>query len=201
MAEFYTVSHSNITNLSQLNLFGINNIDYQNEVKDILSVDDIKRKLTELYPNGISNHGLMYLSTQLPFYTDGNGRSWVHNTGHTESLFELVRQLKFPDRPSRFTSFFGCETVDEAKKFNEKYREGKGVIHKVSTQSYFKADMSLLLNGGSIIGGYKFAEMYWKGEAGSNPFWEILMSGPVKILECIDSLNDVTNGSHLTKTF
>lgn len=186
MAEFYTVSHSN---LSQLTLFGIDNIQYQNEILEVLSINDIKNKLKELYPNGISNHGLMYLSTQLPYRKDDQNRHWIPNTEHMESLFELVRLWKFADKPSRFSSFFGCETLNEAKIFRDKFRAGKGCIYKVSANSFFKADMSLLLSGGSIIGGYYYAERYWNGESSGEPFWEILMSSPIKVIECIDVQN------------
>jgi hypothetical protein len=46
--------------------------------------------------------------------------------------------------------------------------------------------MSLLLSGGNIIGGYNYAERYWKGESSGNPFWKVLMSGPIRIIECVD---------------
>ncbi len=103
-----------------------------------------------------------------------------------ESTFELVRLWRFPDKPSRFISFYGCETFEEAQTFKQNYRGGNGFIFKVSAESYFKADMSLLMTGASVITNYFFEEKYWKGESGKNPFWEVLMRGPVTILSKVE---------------
>lgn len=172
--------------MSELSLWGENNIDFNNEIEDVFSINDLKMKLSELYPQGISNHGIQYLCGRFPYRQDSSGVHWLPDMTAIESTFELVRLWKFSDKPSRFTSFYGCETIEEAKSFNQKYRGNKGFIFKVFSDSYFKADMSLLMTGASVIANYSFAEKYWKGESGINPFWEILMPGPIKILEHIN---------------
>jgi len=186
MAEFYTVSQTSFSNLSEITLWGENNINFNNEIEDIFSTNDIKRKLSELYPQGISNHGIQYLCGRFPYQQDSLGLHWIPDMTAIESIFELVRLWKFPENPSRFTSLYGCESIEAAESFKQNYRSGKGFIFKVSADSYFKADMSLLMTGASVIASYFFAEKYWRGESGEHPFWEILMSGSVKILECVD---------------
>lgn len=186
MAEFYTISQTKFHNSSEFSLWGENNIDFNNEIEDIFSKNDIKRKLLELYPQGISNHGIQYLCGRFPYRQDSSGVHWLPDMTAVESIFELVRLWKFPDKPSRFTSSYGCETIEEAKLFRENYRGSKGFIFKISTDSYFKADMSLLMTGASVIASYFFAEKYWRGESGENPFWEILIGSPVRIIECVD---------------
>lgn len=66
MAEFYTVSHTDLSNLSELSLLSENNIDFNNEIEDVFSKSEIKGKLSELYTSGISNHGLQYLCGRFP---------------------------------------------------------------------------------------------------------------------------------------
>lgn len=46
-----------------------------------------------------------------------------------------------------------------------------------------RADMNLLRQGGSIIGIQIMAEKYWNGIESQNPFLEVLMGTPIKIIE------------------
>ncbi|MCG2609168.1 hypothetical protein LZZ98_11660 [Acinetobacter sp. SM34] len=46
--------------------------------------------------------------------------------------------------------------------------------------------MNLLRQAGSVIGLKVTANKYWGGQSTENPFWEVLMESPVKILEAVN---------------
>lgn len=56
----------------------------------------LEKALEELYPDGLSRHGISYL-------VDPDKRMYINT--NIEQIFELYRQLYFPDKPSRFQSF------------------------------------------------------------------------------------------------
>lgn len=185
MNEFYTVSRGDISNLKHLTLFEHDDSKPIYEVTNLFSMDDARTVLKMLYPLGISNHGAQYLYDRLYYVKDSYGRDYVSNTPLIESTFELVRLWKHPNKPSRFSSFFGCLTIEDAITFKQKFCQGKGDIYKVSSKEYFKADMTLLYTAASIPGNYYLADKYWNGGASLNPFWEVLMSNPVNIISKI----------------
>lgn len=137
----------------------------------------------ELFPEGVSTHGERY---------------FLRNTSRPnelspsiELLFEYVRRANFPHRPSRFQCMFGFETPNDTVKFREQFGNNQGVIWEISVEQYFKANMSLLRFGDSILLYSYFANKYWAGEAGSdpNPFWEILLIPPIKVIRKISEEN------------
>ena len=180
MHEFYTVAINDISNLGELNLFDSKNFMIY-KTDGFFSDVEAREKIAELYPNGISHHGRQYLHDQYHYVYDEKNTAFINHHAMIEITFELVRQAKFKDKPSRFESTFGCETLEEALKFRAERRNSNCKIYKVSTDSYFKADMSLL-SMGTIPGNMILAEKYWSGKSSLNPFWEILLSAPVKIL-------------------
>jgi hypothetical protein len=154
------------------------------EVKDLFTQDDAKNLIDNLYPNGISQHGRQYLFDKYVWLYDQYQNSYVSYLQILEITFELVRLWRHTDKPSRFTSLFGCLTFEDALKLKTERFTNSGDIYKVSTDNYFKADMNLLLTA-TIPGNILMAEKYWTGQQGPNPFWEILMNAPVKIIEKI----------------
>jgi hypothetical protein len=147
--------------------------------------EDAVGKINSLYPNGLSWHGQNAFFDQY-YYEQVDGRSYVLRQPMLELSYELVRLSHFSDLPSRFTSFYACESLADAQHFRTKHCEGQGVIHRVSCEQYFRFDMNLLHLGIGIPSTLVFAERYWRSEAGPNPFWEILMQGPVTILDQVD---------------
>ncbi len=184
MPEFFTVATEEISKLEELNLLEIEkSIFTKND--GYFSLEETERKLNSLFSNGISYHGKQYLLDQcLPVY-DNAQKAYFPHMPMIELIFELTRQIKFNDKPSRFESIFGCETLEEAKQFRQNRRNNNFKIYKVSAESYFKADMHLL-SATSIAGNMVLAEKYWNGESSKNPFWEILMKPPVKILSEVE---------------
>ncbi|MCE4064369.1 DUF2441 domain-containing protein [Chryseobacterium gleum] len=183
MPEFYTVSRKDISNINQFQLLKKEDINMEIiEVVNIFSQSDAKAVIDNLYPHGISSHGTQYLYDRIDHVYDQYGNSYVSNYHAIEIIFELIRLLNFPSKPSRFTSAFAWDTLDDAISFKMKICDGFGDIYKVSCENHFKADMNLLLLG-SIPGAMIFADKYWKGESSKEPLWECLLYGQVNILE------------------
>ena len=183
MPEFYTVSRHDISDKIALDLFP-RDASPIFEVKDLFTQDDAKNLIDNLYPSGISQHGRQYLFDKYNWLYDQQRNSYVSYLQIIEITFELVRLWKYADRPSRFTSLFGCMTFEDALKFKIEKCNNTGDIYKVFADSYFQADMNLLYTA-TIPGNILIAEKYWTGQQGPNPFWEILMTAPVRIIEKI----------------
>lgn len=182
MTEFYLVSHKDLKDNQILNLQTEHSeISFWN-VQGLFTETEAKKKLEEFYPKGISKHGVQYLSERFEF-PNFNGKDYVPNTPMIELTFELMRKLKFPDKPSRFLCVFGCETYEMAQNFKNRYRNNEGNIYKVIAENFVKLDMNYLFLGPSIIGNLIIAEKYWSGIPSSNPFWEILMTGKIIVVE------------------
>jgi len=185
MTEFYLVSLKDLEINQKLNLMTENNdIPFWN-IEGLYTENDAKTKLNELYPNGLSKHGIQYLSEKFDF-PKSNGKDYVPNMPMIELTFELVRKIKFPDTPSRFISVFGCESYEMAKKFRTEYRNNQGKIYKVLAEKWNKLDMGFLYVGPSILGNQIMAEKYWSGKPSINPFWEILMTGKIEVIEKLE---------------
>ncbi|MCD0456788.1 hypothetical protein LPB85_15170 [Chryseobacterium sp. LC2016-27] len=172
MKEFYHVSQCDLSNVNQFNL---------QFFKGRFTNEEHISYLKKNHPNGISQHGGIYLFANI---------SIEHpNDLAIETVFELVRQLKFSNRKSRFEVSFGCKTLQDAIKINSQTFNGKGEIYKVSCERYTLADMNLLSIVGTVIDFQLLAEMYWTEQESANPFWEVLMENPVNILEKVNVKN------------
>lgn len=139
--------------------------------------------------NRFSNHGMTYaspISSNNMTATDDRGRRYSRSEVLAEQVFEMVRLKEFSDRPSRFKAFFGTETLEEARQFNQEYRNGEGEIWKVDSEDSFKADMKLIA-GPNLIANAGNAQVYWSGETyRENLFWEVLMEYPIRVIEMVD---------------
>jgi len=180
MKIFYHVSRGDISNLSELDL---KKTDFCISSEGIHSCEEFIKYKTELFPSGISRHGQFYLDKV--FLSTGPNLSHTPNELILETTFDLVRQLKFPDIPSRFTSVFGCLTLEDALIIKSQTFQNQGVIYRVACENYFIADMNLLRQVATVIGLQLVAEKYWSGQSSNNPFLEVLMACPVIILEAV----------------
>lgn len=127
--------------------------------------------LLELFPDGISNHGVNYAIQSF----EGQ-----HTSTSTEQIFELYRRMYFPDKPSRFQSFFAFTSLEDAINFTLDYPLAK--IYKVSIDhdNYHIGDMNLV-KGETIIQCHKFALDYWSGRLSNEPLKEVLLVPPIRI--------------------
>lgn len=133
--------------------------------------------LDQAFPGGLTRFGREYLIERLFLTgTDDTGQE-------TDLIFELVRRLDFPDRPSRYTSIFASATVPEATGFREGHCGGQGTIWEVeSGDEWFRADHELLDLSETPLDVWMRARRYWRGEASDAPRWELLLRPPVRAI-------------------
>lgn len=143
--------------------------------------NDKSGTMNMLYPGGISNHGLLYHSL-VPS---------PENAAFLESVFEYERRLNFPEKQSRFQSFFASETIEDALKWNMSFnKNGSCPIWEVefNHSNYLKLDQSWTSNfqpGSPYISMANNANRYWSGELTEIPFMELLILPPIKIIRNI----------------
>jgi hypothetical protein len=135
------------------------------------------------FPKGMSNHGLRYLMDQVMQEND---------SGKIELIFELVRRLMFPRRPSRFESFFGCREKSDLGRFAHEFRKDRistGRIVYVRTNSVcFDGDMNLLRILPSGIETLTNACRYWSGGASQSPLWETIIPIEMEVVSIEESV-------------
>lgn len=181
MNEFFHVARNDIKERSKLRLY---EFDGGISSETLHTEEEFKAFKRKLFPNNLlSKFGETFLHNV--FISSGPNMAFTNNEYFLETVFDLIRQQRYPHLNSRFTSIFGCLTLEDAKKIRETTFGGKGSIYKVSCKDFLKADMSLLKQCASIIGIQLIAEKYWSGIASTTPFWEILMNPPMTILKRI----------------
>lgn len=136
---------------------------------------DLQNHVDSMFPKGISCHGDNYLL---------KNSSLANITSPAiELLFEYVRRSIFPQKPSRYSSIFGIETIEDANLFNERYGQNKGTIWEIESKDWIRCNMNLLTFTCSTLVCSYYAHKYWNGEPGPiDAFWEILLIPPVKVL-------------------
>ena len=177
MATLYTVSRN--VNFEEGAILSLKRFD--TAVKDLSALTnyhEIEDYLSLNYPEGLSRHGFKYL-LEKNNHQDGP----IDNDTAMEMLFEMVRMLKFPQKNSRFNSFFGFESLEGAQDFRKKSGRPNDPIYKIECQHYFRMDMNWLKLGASPLKGLMFAQNYWKGVASEDPHWECLIKFPIQIVE------------------
>lgn len=160
------------------------------------------QRLKVMFPDGLTRHGVAYC---FDMSRDERG---------LEAFFEFVRRERYPSRPSRFSSFFACPSITEAKEFRSSMRNPGDAIFEVEGSSTFRADMNAFhkiegeiphslhqmmnshlpicrdANHAVSLAPDWFlerAEGYWKGiPVNANPNWEVLLEPPVEILKRVD---------------
>jgi hypothetical protein len=146
--------------------------------------DEFKKLVKEYYPDGLSHFGKDYLMEPVR-YERVNNYGYISNVMSIDAYFEFVRRLRFPDRPSRYQSFFAYKTLDEARAFNAFKAAGKGKIFLVTAEKHVVLDARWLQIGRIYLEGIFFAEQYWLGLPTDSPDWEYLLSFPVTVVKRI----------------
>ncbi len=142
---------------------------------------EIEQTIKDLFPLGLSPHGLRYLFDRYQFLQGA-----ISVSPMIELMVELVRRLEFSDYPSRLESFFGTESIETARRFKAEFSQPHHRVFKVSCARHFKADMRLLVIGASAASSINLFKKYWRGESSLEPLWEVLMVPPVTIIEQVD---------------
>lgn len=137
------------------------------------------KTLEELYPEGLSHHGISYL-------VDPDTRMYINT--NIEHIFELYRQLYFPDKPSRFQSFFCFVALEQAIKFYNQnscwYNEAKILKIDTGDSKIHIGDMDLL-KGDTILQCHDNAMRYWSGDLTPTSTQEALVVPPVKVVDLL----------------
>lgn len=134
--------------------------------------------LTELYPEGLSEHGRHYCTQDL--YDDDSDDLWDVSC---ELAFELVRTARYPERPSRFQSAFGFRTLEAAERFVDRFADEPCAVWSVRADRSFVGDMGLV-DAEDLANGFHNARYYWTGRSfRDDPLWEVLLVPPVEVVE------------------
>jgi hypothetical protein len=169
MARFFTVDRlGSLTDGSVVDL----------TVFDDIRPPELQAHADQLFPNGFAKFGERYFVSPWK----GNGLEPI-----IELVWEYVRRHIAPTAPSRFASLFAVKTEAEAHGLRAQLG-GKGVIVEVEADTFFRADMDLLVHrADSIIVMSYHAELYWKGATlpGKASAWEYLLEPPVRVLHVL----------------
>lgn len=166
-------------------------------IKCIFAKSDIKDRTnraeiyTAMFPNGVTYHGWNYL---LNDKREGPDQDLL---GMIEVLAEFIRRSYYPEKISRFQSFFACKTIRDAERFISLYPvktpEGdiyRGDIWLVRCDKVsFEGDMTFLGLGDCWLDAIINLHLYWTGKIGENPLIEVLLKPPITIVEKVKSLH------------
>lgn len=132
---------------------------------------ELNETLLELFPDGLSFHGDQYAIESF----EGQQASTS-----AEQIFELYRRMYFPDKPSRFQSFFAFTSLEDAINFALKYPFFKIYEVSIDHDNYHIGDMNLV-KGETIIQCHKLALDYWSERLSNEPLKEALLIPPIHI--------------------
>jgi hypothetical protein len=136
-----------------------------------------------LFPEGVSAHVLNYIFSEVYNISEC---SIIKRSQMIEFIFEYVRKSYYPQRPSRFISFFAFDSIELAKNFRSEICNSQGNICEIESEESFGADMNLLRLEKLLLKADHLAHLYWKGETIGNPYWEYLLVPPVKVIRKVD---------------
>ena len=142
-----------------------------------VSPTELQLHVDRLFPDGLSLHGKRYLLS-----SDSRG---TIASPMIELLFENVRRAHFPDKPSRFQSFFACFSLEEARQFQAAYGNADSPIWEIYTDGHYcKGNMRLLNSDQTILICSYLAHEYWSGSEGPavlSGLTEVLLKLPVTV--------------------
>lgn len=104
-----------------------------------------------------------------------------------EVFLEAVRRADHAEKPSRMTSAYAFETIEDAYAFIGRYglQTIQSDIYEVDGEVLHRGNMELVsINMPACPGAYSFAvaRAYWLGEQGPAPaLWELLLRPPIRV--------------------
>jgi hypothetical protein len=123
------------------------------------------------FPVGVSRFGFELLC----------GRAETEAFLAQETTLESIRRQYYPDRPSRYTSFFAFLSVVDFERYLCQAPHKDGRIWKVEARGGFRADINLFPEW--CPKWEDCAHVYWKQGQSSSPLFEYLLTPPVRALE------------------
>ena len=153
------------------------------EISKSINKNDITSFFEEIYPEGLSNHGIQYLiganliiKNQIGQHTD-----FTNVIPMIELKLEETRRRKFGHYTSRMQSFYCFETMVDAIAFGKSVNCERILI--VDGEKNGKFDMNQIYLGGKLYHAEIYSDRYWNSVGSINPKWEILLKFPVTIKE------------------
>jgi hypothetical protein len=151
---------------------------------DRIPDQDLQAHVEELFPAGLSWHGRQYLFWQnkpaFPmapgFYVEPDVSTMRSHA--IDLIFEYVRRSAFPERPSRYQSWFCWTSMADVDRFLALMNAPGAAVWEVDGEPTFRADANLLGLSTALRGSF-VAHRYWRGEplANKQPHWECFV-GP-----------------------
>ncbi len=164
---------------------------YRNCFPSLSQITSIKK----YFPNGLNPHGLSMLINH-PLCDDS------FTEAITEIIFELVRQLHFPDSPSRLTSLYASESIEQSeiwqrlwyKNFQNQKEQNAHSLWEISYKTNAKLYDANFLNimpddEFSYIFALDSAYQYWQGNISKDPLPELLVPYPVTVVRIVRDYN------------
>ncbi|SKA20068.1 hypothetical protein [Pantoea eucalypti] len=167
MITLYTVDRGgyfdsgNTPHLTELNGTGLTELD---------------QYIQMLFPDGMSPHGHKY------FFNSNSSVMKIDCS--TELHLEMHRRAFHSHKPSRFTSLFACQAIEECIVFRQKYGSARNPIYsfEIDEKDVHFGDMELLKAGCSTLAFSYHLDLYWSGESfckyepSHTPFYEVLVN-------------------------
>lgn len=183
MTIYYTGDRSGLLQPGMaLNLHTIpNELSQCTQIFGLCSSTDMANHFHNNFPRGIARHGIEYLLNNNNYLYDqyGNALSYTNLSSSIEVIYEFVRQLKFPELPSRFECAFASEDPSYPRIF---FQAPNLPVYEISGSArIFKADMTLLKIGPNHLATLVLAEKYWSGVVVNPATVEVLIECPATI--------------------
>lgn len=137
-----------------------------------------------LFDGVVSQHGILYIgdvgiNEHLPHLIESG----------IEFELELIRRGLFPNKLSRFQSFYALESLSDLSSWMPLFKNYDYHIWEIefNHMDYEKHDASLMPHFHNYNYPYspslnfQWAYKYWSGESGKNPMYELLIKPPVLI--------------------
>ncbi|WP_337026093.1 DUF2441 domain-containing protein [Pantoea eucrina] len=151
------------------------------QVSGVCSLQEMSMYFNSNFPAGVSQHGIQYLLNNDNYLQDASGNflPYTNLSSSLEVIYEFVRQLKFPELPSRFQCAFAFEASSYARSF---FQDSTIPVYEISGSGrIFKGDMTLLKIGPNHLSTLVLAEKYWSGTVINPSAVEVLIECPAEI--------------------
>ncbi len=104
-----------------------------------------------------------------------------------EFLYEKIRINKYPNKPSRLSSFFLFDNIDDCYYYIDTHKNGTAIckVEIIEIRSLHKGDMNLLdmiPNHCTYNEAEKLVDLYWLGEKSEKPVFEYVLQGKCNLI-------------------
>jgi hypothetical protein len=154
-------------------------------VEDFITQQDLELHLSQLFPNGLSQHGWDYITRPSLLQPQAPGPVYADYSVTLELVIEYVRRAAFANCTSRLQSYFAFSSLEEAKIFRSSQGPNASnlPVYRIHSDKVMKADQRWLRLGTQNAIGSFAIHKFWSGAAATRPKWEYMLAAPVRVLE------------------